>query len=367
MGAFDEDKRRIWEDGLFGVSTLDFAYLSNTSAESVDVLASSENWKETVDALLVFGIQGLAFLNVMRSLCVILQLGNITFDSEIQDGAERSVILSVNDLNKLSSLMGVSSSEINTALTKRFMNTRGEEFTIFLKPNEARDGCDALAKEIYARVFDLLVTKCNEATKPPAARGSGKSRPTDSQEYGTISLLDIFGFECFTVNLFEQLCITYANELLQQKYVVNTFQAIQHEYEAEGVNVFDFSQVDNTDVVELLEGKLGLITQLNEECMKRGVGGDENFVYKFKVVNSYSGRMIQDHLHRPYEFGIRHYAAPIKYNARRFIERNLEKISPDLLNCACQSTNPLIRDEFLRLSSTLFSPKTSGPSMRSEA
>jgi myosin-5 len=216
-------------------------------------------------------------------------------------------------------------------------------------------------------VFDLLVTKCNEATKPPAAGGSGKSRPTDSQEYGTISLLDIFGFECFTVNRFEQLCINYANERLQKKYVVDTFQAIQHEYEAEGVNVFDFSQVDNTNVVELLEGKLGLITQLNEECMKRGVGGDENFVYKFKVVNSDSGRMIQDHLHRPYEFGIRHYAAPIKYDARRFIERNLDKISPDLLNCACQSTNPLIRDEFLRLSSTLFSPKTSGPSMRSEA
>ena len=114
----DEDKRRIWEDGLFGVSTSDFAYLSNTSAESVDVLASSENWKETVDALLVFGIQGLAFLNVMRSLCVILQLGNITFDYEIQDGAKRSVISSVNDLNKLSSLMGVLSSEINAALTR---------------------------------------------------------------------------------------------------------------------------------------------------------------------------------------------------------------------------------------------------------
>ena len=78
------------------------------------------------------------------------------------------------------------------------------------------------------------------------------------------------------------------------------------------MNVFDFSQVDNTDVVELLKGKLGLIIQLTEECMIRGgMGGDENFVYKFKVVNSDSIRMIQDHLHRPYEFGIQHYAAPI--------------------------------------------------------
>ena len=77
--------------------------------------------------------------------------------------------------------------------------------------------------------------------------------------------------------------------------------------------------------------------------------------------------MIQDHLHRPYEFGIRHYAAPIKYDARGFIERNLDKIPPDLLRCACQSTNPLIREEFLRLSSTSITLKSKGPSMRSEA
>jgi myosin heavy subunit len=87
----------------------------------------------------------------MRSLCVILQLGNITFGAEMHDGAERSIITSVDELDKLSSLMGVSKSEIETALTKRFMNTRGEEFTIFLKPNEARDGCDALAKEVSGK------------------------------------------------------------------------------------------------------------------------------------------------------------------------------------------------------------------------
>jgi len=78
--------------------------------------------------------------------------------------------------------------------------------------------------------------------------------------------------------------------------------------------------------------------------------------------------MIQNHLHRPYEFGIRHYAAPIKYDARMFIERNLDKIPKDLLNCACQSTNPLIREEFQQLSAKLDAPKKSGGlKKRSEA
>jgi myosin heavy subunit len=88
---------------------------------------------------------------------------------------------------------------------------------------------------------------------------------------------------------------------------------------------------------------------------------------QFKLVNFNSSRMIQDHLHRPYEFGIRHYAAPIKYDARRFIERNLDKIPVDLLNCACRSTNPIIREGFLRMSSALIAPNSKGPSMRSEA
>jgi myosin heavy subunit len=179
-------------------------------------------------------------------------------------------------------------------------------------------------------------------------------------------LLDIFGFESFDVNRFEQLCINYANERLQQKYVGDNFQAIKTEYEAEGINVFDFSLIDNSQVMELLEGKLGLITQLNEECVKKN-GEDDNFVYKFNLVNSDSSSLIQNPLHRNYEFAVRHYAAPIKYDARKFIERNLDKIPSLLLQCACKSTNPLIREEFQQLSSNLEASKSGGPKKRSEA
>jgi myosin heavy subunit len=216
-----------------------------------------------------------------------------------------------------------------------------------------------LSKQIYARVFDLLVAKINDCTEPSGS-------PIHGSDYGTISLLDIFGFESFNVNRFEQLCINYANERLQQKYVGDNFQAIKSEYESEGINVFDFSLIDNSHVMELLEGKLGLITQLNEECVKKN-GEDENFVYKFNLVNSDSSSLIQNPLHRNYEFAVRHYAAPIKYDARKFIERNLDKIPADLLQCACKSTNPLIREEFQKLSSKLEAPKSGGPKKRSES
>mmetsp|Transcript_30439 Transcript_30439/g.61074 ORF Transcript_30439/g.61074 Transcript_30439/m.61074 type:complete len:1725 (+) Transcript_30439:85-5259(+) len=359
LGAPDTDKEQIWKEGLVGFDTSDFAYLRNVPANNIDGLASGDNWSETVDALSIFGIHDDLFLHLMRSLCVILQLGNLTFGMDVVEGEERSTISSPDVLSKLSSIMGVSEQEIESAMTKRSFSMRGEEVTIALKDNEAKDGCDALAKEIYARVFDLLVAKINDRTEP-------RSSPTHGTDYGTISLLDIFGFESFTVNRFEQLCINYANERLQQKYVGDNFQAIKSEYEDEGINVFDFSLIDNSHVMELLEGKLGLITQLNEECVKKN-GEDENFVYKFNLVNSDSSSLIQNPLHRNYEFAVRHYAAPIKYDARKFIERNLDKIPADLLKCACKSTNPLIREEFQQLSSKLEAPKSAGPKKRSEA
>ena len=148
LGAPEEEKRVIWEEGFIGASTSNFVYLNQTSPEEIDGLATPENWPITVAALSIFGLQGNAFINVARSLSVVLQLGNIVFDALIQNGTERLVISSREELEKLSSLLGVPAAEIETAWTTRLMITRGEEFTIFLKPNEAKDGCDALAKEV---------------------------------------------------------------------------------------------------------------------------------------------------------------------------------------------------------------------------
>ncbi len=148
LGAPDADKEKIWKEGLVGFDTSDFAYLRNAPTSSVDGLASGENWSETVDALSIFGINGDLFLHVMRSLCVILQLGNLTFGMNVVEGEERSTISSPEVLRKLSSIMGVSENEIESAMTKKSFSMRGEQVTIALKDNEAKDGCDALAKEV---------------------------------------------------------------------------------------------------------------------------------------------------------------------------------------------------------------------------
>ena len=102
-----------------------------------------------------------------------------------------------------------------------------------------------LRKKFITRVFSIMVNSeeyINEHSHLCAKLKSGES-------HGTISLLDIFGFERFEINRFEQLCINYANERLQQRYVLDNFKAVQKEYTAEGVELFDFSSmVDNSDV-----------------------------------------------------------------------------------------------------------------------
>ena len=164
LGAPEAEKERIWKEGLVGFDTSDFAYLRNVSPDSIDGLASGDNWSETVEALSMFGINGDLFLHVMRALCVILQLGNLTFGMKVVEGEERSTISSPEVLAKLSNIIGVPGEDIETALTKRSFSMRGEEVTISLKDNEAKDGCDALAKEVsvftLSMIFGLVLYVC---------------------------------------------------------------------------------------------------------------------------------------------------------------------------------------------------------------
>ena len=104
--------------------------------------------------------------------------------------------------------------------------------------------------------------------------------------------MDIFGFESFNVNWFEQLCINYANEKLHQKYTIDVFRSVQEEYSFEGIELGTVSFADNVDVLNLIEGRMGVIAVLNEECV-RPKGNDSTFVFKLKTMNKDLSFLIQ--------------------------------------------------------------------------
>ena len=141
-----------------------------------------------------------------------------------------------------------------------------------------------------------------------------------------------------------QLCINYTNEKLQQKYTLDIFRSVQDEYAHEGIELGDIQFSDNAEVLRLIEGKIGIISVLNEECV-RPKGNDTAFVSKIKTVNKEVACLVNERLHKPTEFAIEHYAGVVKYDATNFVQKNTDALPKDLINCACASSNGIINVE----------------------
>ena len=357
LAAPEDIKTWIW-DGLGGTSPGTFACIGESEIDGIEGRSDAEWWDRTAAALGVFGIAEEELKDMMRALCVVMQLGNLTFDLDPnEEHQDQAIITSEDDLDLLADVMGVPAEDIAQALTVRTMKMRGEEIKSGLTPADAKEGRDALAKDLYARLFDLLVGKMNDYTRAeanyvPSSEGRGGGTASKRNKFQEICLLDIFGFERFEANRFEQMCINYANEKLQHRYAVDIFAETKEEYEAEGIELFDFSKVDNSGVLDLLEGRMGLITSLNEEC-KRPKGNDAAFVYRIKTMHADSKHLIQKPLDLATEFGIQHFAGAVTYDASNFVERNTDKLPQDLLECACKSTNKTIQREFQQLASSV--------------
>jgi myosin-5 len=222
--------------------------------------------------------------------------------------------------------------------------TVNNEITVVpLRKEVAKEYLDALAKEIYASIFLWLVRSINGAT---CATEQDNSSPALSKEsLGIIGLLDIFGFEYFETNGFEQLCINFANEMLQSKFTKDIFQSVYEEYACEGLSFDRIHYDDNTNFLDLLQTpRTGLMSVLNEECIMPG-GSDEAFCRK-AIANAKavgSDVLFVKPLFESYNFGIRHYASNVIYDCRGFLTKNQDTLPWDLVECVVtKSTNPII-------------------------
>ena len=162
-------------------------------------------------------------------------------------------------LHLAAAALGLPANILEQAMTKQVIATARDRVEVPLTADAAKDALDALVKKIYASVFDSIVAKINDQTHDLHFAESD----------AIISVLDIYGFESFDINRFEQLCINYANEKLHKKYVDDNFQRFKVEYEREGIELFDFNKVDNSDILCVFEGRSGLLNAINEECVRR--------------------------------------------------------------------------------------------------
>jgi len=283
--------------------------------------------------------------SVLSLIAGLLHLGEIALIAKTSDsGVDAAAIEDLDSLTRTATLLGVDVDKIAFALTQRVVVARGEEIKTELTLERAIDARDALAKTIYGSLFLWVVEQVNKSIL----------WENDSDIRSSIGVLDIFGFECFKINSFEQLCINYTNEALQQQFNKFIFKLEQEEYEAEGIQWAFISFPDNQDCLDTIQQKKsGILAMLDDEC-RLPRGSDRNFCKRLldqwlpgkgQVVSEntriHSSKMQQGKS----VFCVRHFAGLVEYSAETsFMEKNKDEIPIAAQNLFETAPSDLIKD-----------------------
>ena len=321
-GATDEEREQL---GLTPVEHFD--YLNQGGAPRIEGVDDAKDFKETRQSLDRLGVSKDVQSSLWRILAALLHIGNIKITATRQDSQLSATEPS---LAKACELLGINADEFAKWTVKKQLVTRGEKIMSNLTAQQATVVRDSVAKYIYSSLFDWLVETMNGFLAP---------EKVVQEMVSFIGVLDIYGFEHFAKNSFEQFCINYANEKLQQEFNQHVFKLEQEEYLREEIDwkFIDFS--DNQPCIDLIEGKLGILALLDEES-RLPMGSDESFVNKLH--HNFS----QDK-HKFYKkprfgksaFTVCHYAIDVTYESDGFIEKNRDTVPDEHLEVLRASSN----------------------------
>ncbi|XP_040930901.1 myosin-16 isoform X4 [Gossypium hirsutum] len=294
-----------------------FHYLNQSSCYELVGVDDSHDYLATKKAMDIVGISVGEQDAIFRIVAAILHLGNIAFALEGEDSSVLEDDKAKFHLQVAAELLMYGYIlALETALCKRNMVTPEEVIKRSLDPLGAAISRDGLAKTIYARLFDWLVKKINV------------SIGQDPDSKCLIGVLDIYGFESFKTSSFEQFCINFTNEKLQQHFNQHVFKMEQSVYQEEEIDWSYIDFVDNQDVLDLIEKKPGgIISLLDETCMFPK-STHETFAQKLYQTFKDHKRFVKPKLART-EFTIVHYAGEVQYQCDQFLDKNKDYIVPE--------------------------------------
>uniref|UniRef100_A0AAQ5Y0I5 Myosin motor domain-containing protein n=1 Tax=Amphiprion ocellaris TaxID=80972 RepID=A0AAQ5Y0I5_AMPOC len=318
-----------------------YRYLVKGNCPRVSSISDKNNWKVVMKALPVIGFtEEEKLLNIIAS---VLHLGNTQF-GEGEEGD--TYITTETQTSNLAKLLGVDGSALREALTHKKLTAKGEEMISPLNYEQAVSARDALAKAVYGRTFTWLVEKINQSLALKVHKDSS-----------VIGLLDIYGFEVLQQNSFEQFCINYCNEKLQQLPFV---EAQRHHFHP---GVYNNCQFICLTVYIMLYVPLSRVFKCNsvavfqdEECLRPGETCDVSFLEKLedtvgshphfithKLANGKTRRVVSRE-----EFRLLHYAGEVNYNVNGFLDKNNDLLNRNLKEVMCQSDNQILSHCFRR-------------------
>jgi myosin heavy subunit len=329
-----------------------FRMLNQSSCIEIGDVDDSAEFEKLWRSLVVVGIAENQVVDVMKALIGLLQLGNVTFSSVESSEGSVAGIQNPPDLTAAAQCLGLPEDALRKILLERSVFTRGELFTIALTPAAAAYARDACIKFLYEAVFDYLVGRINVSlSSSSSSKGNTKSVPVmaDDANNRFIGVLDIFGFENFTVNTFDQLLINFANESLQNTFNSQIFDAEIKLYESENIQCVLSSKPENTECIDMFLNKSYGIFQLLDNTCRQPKPLDEKFcdeLHKKLGTNRYFPNVHPKE--KKFSFSVRHFAGKIKYTvagggtdpeeATSWIDKNNDS-SPDGLSALCEHSS----------------------------
>uniref|UniRef100_A0A3Q4HB86 Unconventional myosin-VIIa-like n=1 Tax=Neolamprologus brichardi TaxID=32507 RepID=A0A3Q4HB86_NEOBR len=315
------EKKKILSLG----NAAEYKYLTMGNCTSCEGRDDVKEYAHFQSALKILTFTENDLWEISKLLAAILHLGNVDFEE---------IILS--DCATL--LPQVDPKALGKGLTQRSFQTAREHVTKSLTSAQAMDGRDAFVKGIYGRLFIWIVEKINSAIyKPPDEENEAKQ---------SIGLLDIFGFENFSKNSFEQLCINFANEQLQQFFVKHVFKLEQDEYARENIVWKHIDYQDNQRTLDVLASKSMNLLSLIDEESNFPKATDATLLQKMNQYHEKGGIYLPPKNNYETQFGIEHFAGKVFYDSQGFLEKNRDTLSSDLIKMLEKSTNKLLKQVF---------------------
>jgi len=338
----------------------DYTYLNKSNCTTVATLNDKVQFQGMMKALDDVGFTEDEKNTLFSCIAAVLHIGNLRYKKDEED--EDKVIIENPELcQTIADLLSVQNEDLVTALTYRTVidkNKFSDQKNIKtpLNLDKALSCQDTLAKSLYEKLFIWLVSCINNKILHGNVYGGNKF---------VIGVLDIYGFEIFQVNGFEQFTINYCNEKLQQLFIELTLKSEQEEYNSEGVEWENIDYFNNKDICDLIENKTGsVIALLNEECRRPGDKSDLTFLDKLNanvMKNPYYDSREKSLSNKDMDmnmFKIKHYAGDVIYTVDGFIEKNNDLLYNDISYMLNNSTNPAISEMFQNDWDNLKTPET---------
>ncbi|KAI0459758.1 P-loop containing nucleoside triphosphate hydrolase protein [Xylaria acuta] len=332
-GATDKERQEL---GLLPAEQFD--YLNQGNAPVIDGVDDQAEFMATKSSLKTIGVDEVQQSGIFNLLAGLLHLGNVKIGASRND----SVLAPTEpSLQRACAILGIDATDFAKWIVKKQLVTRGEKIVSNLTQQQALVVRDSVAKYIYSSLFDWLVEIINRSLAADEVL---------SRVHSFIGVLDIYGFEHFAKNSFEQFCINYANEKLQQQFNSHVFRLEQEEYVREQIDWTFIEFSDNQPCIDLIEGKLGILSLLDEES-RLPMGTDEQFVTKLH--HNFSGD--KNNFYKKPRFGksaftVCHYAIDVTYESEGFIEKNRDTVPDEHMAVLRASTNRFLKQVLMAAS-----------------